>query len=151
MAVVTGGADDLGCFLRGMGLAAIASTLRSASGWRPSRRVPGRRRAGPDDRHGGCVRRGRACPLWASKPALEYYDIVLLACEGGEHAETKPSRLAPVMHDWLGEGGKVFATHFQYYWFKNGPTDFQNVATWTGLPSESAPATTPSTLPFTAG
>ena len=36
------------------------------------------------------------------------------------------------MHDWLDEGGKVFATHFHYTWFQNGPADFQTVATWLG-------------------
>ena len=36
------------------------------------------------------------------------------------------------LHDWLDEGGKVFATHFHYTWFKNGPADFQGVATWLG-------------------
>src|SRR6185437_15175140 len=34
------------------------------------------------------------------------------------------------MHDWLDEGGKVFATHYHYVWFKDGPADFQKVATW---------------------
>jgi hypothetical protein len=36
------------------------------------------------------------------------------------------------MHDWLNEGGKVFATHFHYTWFMNGPPDFQGVASWRG-------------------
>ena len=52
------------------------------------------------------------------------------------------------MHDWLDEGGKVLATHFQYYWFKDSPvTDFQTVATWTGTSyrrrlGETTPSTT---------
>jgi hypothetical protein len=36
------------------------------------------------------------------------------------------------LHEWLNEGGKAFATHFHYTWFKNGPADFQGVATWRG-------------------
>ena len=32
--------------------------------------------------------------------------------------------------DWLNEGGKVFATHYHYYWFEHGPADFMGVATW---------------------
>ena len=72
-------------------------------------------------------------PLWATKSALEYYDIVILACEGGEANQTKPTAAKQAMHDWLNEGGKVFATHFHYTWFKNSPAaDFQNVATWLG-------------------
>ncbi len=37
------------------------------------------------------------------------------------------------MHDWLNEGGKMFATHFHYVWFKDGPADFQNAAQWQGF------------------
>jgi hypothetical protein len=36
------------------------------------------------------------------------------------------------LHDWLDEGGKVFATHFHYTWFQYGPPDFQAVANWKG-------------------
>ena len=36
------------------------------------------------------------------------------------------------LHDWLDEGGKVFASHYHYTWFKDGPPDFKNVATWLG-------------------
>ena len=91
-----------------------------------------------------------SCPLWASKQSLESYDIVLLACEGdtfdpdaqtdggdgggilsGAKANvTKAGKQA--LHDWLNEGGKVFATHFHYTWFQNGPPDFQAVANWKG-------------------
>jgi hypothetical protein len=132
MAVVTGGADDLGCFLRGMGLDATEYSAPKGGGRLDVYHGVG----GPSlatGTAGVCNSGNTQCPLYASKPALEYYDIVLLACEGGEHAETKPSASLQFMHDWLGEGGKVFATHFQYYWFKDGPTDFQNVATWTGF------------------
>jgi hypothetical protein len=129
MAVATGGADDLGCFLKEMGL--------DSSEYGPPNM--GQRLdvyqgvGGPGlttGTAGNCTAAG--CPLWASKMALEYYDIVLLACEGGENAQTKPAASLTAMHDWLSEGGKVFATHFHYYWFNHGPADFQNVATWLG-------------------
>jgi hypothetical protein len=88
-----------------------------------------------------------SCPLWASRKSFEAYDIVLLACEGdtydadahvdgglnfgGNTVNVTPTG-KQAMHDWLNEGGKVFATHFHYTWFANGPKDFQNVATWGG-------------------
>jgi hypothetical protein len=140
MAVVTGGADDLGCFLRGMGLAASEYSAPNAGGRLDVYQGVG----GPSlasATAGVCNSANTVCPLYASKPALEYYDIVLLACEGGEHGETKPSASLQFMHDWLNEGGKVFASHFQYYWFKDGPTDFQNVATWTGVSAGSGVGT----------
>jgi hypothetical protein len=68
------------------------------------------------------------CPLWSTKSALERYDIVILSCEGQEYNETKPNKVP--MHDWINEGGKVFATHYHYTWFVNGPPDFQGVANW---------------------
>jgi hypothetical protein len=132
MAVVTGGADDLGCFLRGMGLAASEYSAPNAGGRLDVYTGAG----GPafaNGTAGACSGANPVCPLWASKPALEYYDIVLLACEGSTNANAKPAASLQFMHDWLSEGGKVFATHFQYYWFQSGPTDFQNVATWTGF------------------
>jgi len=131
MAVVTGGADDLGCFLRGIGLAASEYTAPQGGGRLDVYAGQG----GPGLTSGGTAGAcsTSSCPLWASKAALEYYDIVLLACEGNTNSAAKPAAALQAMHDWLGEGGKVFATHFQYYWFQSGPTDFQNVATWLGF------------------
>src|ERR1700722_3786628 len=73
--------------------------------------------------------------------------IVLLACEGDTFDATTAvdgglnpnggasninAAAKQAMHDWLDEGGRVFATHFNYTWFENGPADFQGVATWLG-------------------
>ena len=88
---------------------------------------------------GNCTSDNPAC-VWNSKANLEAYDIVLLACEGDTYdpAESmntntnKTTSSKQALHDWLDEGGKVFATHFHYTWFKNGPADFQGVATWLG-------------------
>ncbi|MGH7435838.1 MAG: hypothetical protein ACRENE_09200, partial [Polyangiaceae bacterium] len=132
MAVATGGADDLGCFLKEMGLDPSEYSAPNAGGRLDVYQGVG----GPGlttGTAGACTGASPVCPLWATKQALEYYDIVLLACEGGENGNTKPTASLQFMHDWLGEGGKVFATHFHYYWFKSSPqTDFQNVATWKG-------------------
>jgi hypothetical protein len=135
MAVLTGGADDLGCFLRGMGLDAAEYAAPPASGASTGRLDVYQGVGGPGlstGTAGACT--GTGCPLWASKAALEHYDIVLLACEGQEHGETKPNAALGFMHDWLNEGGKVFATHYQYYWFQNAnaPADFRGVANWLG-------------------
>ena len=55
------------------------------------------------------------------------------------------------MHDWLDEGGKVFATHFHYTWFKNGPPDFQGVANWLGSSVGSAMCDCSIDTPFRRG
>jgi hypothetical protein len=138
MALLTGGLDDLGCFMTSMGLdpseysspqgggrldiyQGVSSPLGITIGSGPGL---------SSGTAGNCT--GTTCPLWSTKQALEYYDIVLLACEGSENNQSKPASAMTAMHDWLGEGGKLFATHFHYTWFKNGPADFQGVATWLG-------------------
>jgi hypothetical protein len=79
-----------------------------------------------------------SCPLWASRQSFEYYDIAILSCECGEHNETKPPAGMQALHDWLDEGGKVFASHYHYTWFKNNPNaDFRNAATWLGSTTAS--------------
>jgi hypothetical protein len=143
MAVLTGGCDDLGCFLTGMGIdptefaapmATLSSTAPHTAGRLDVYEGTGLGGLGgaatlSNGTAGNCS--GNGCPLWASKSSLEYYDMVLLSCECGENNQTKPNSALTAMHDWLGEGGKVFASHYQYTWFKNSTSaDFQGVANW---------------------
>ncbi len=139
MALLTGGFDNLGCFLKKIGIDAKeyssprgGGRLDVYQGLNTPLDIPiGNGPGLSSGTAGDCTK--ASCPLWSSRPNLEYYDIVLLACEGGEANQTKPTAGKQAMHDWLDEGGKVFATHFHYTWFKNSPaTDFQGVATWLG-------------------
>jgi hypothetical protein len=137
MALLTGGGDDLGCFLRRIGVDAseftgprgaqavnvyqgVSASNGAVIGYGPalSGGVPG-----------DCT--GSSCPLWASKSSLESFDLVLLACEGDPYLASKPPAAIQAMHDWLMEGGKLFAAHSQALWFQQGPSDFQGVAQWT--------------------
>ena len=152
MALVTGGADNLGCFLKGVGLDPSEYSAPHAGGRLDIYQGLGGGRGGGFGGGGGgapglssggtagdCTTDNPAC-VWNSKANLEAYDIVLLACEGDTYdpAESKNTNTnkttssKQALHDWLDEGGKVFATHFHYTWFKNGPADFQGVATWLG-------------------
>jgi len=139
MALLTGGFDNLGCFLKKIGIDAKeyssprgGGRLDVYQGLNTPLDIPiGNGPGLSSGTAGDCTK--ASCPLWSSRPSLEYYDIVLLACEGGEANQTKPTAAKQAMHDWLDEGGKVFATHFHYTWFKNSPdADFQGVATWLG-------------------
>jgi hypothetical protein len=134
MAIVTGACDELACFVRDIGLDPAEFSGTAGGGRLHVYKGAG---PGPDLGGGGAGPAGdcsvAGCPLWATKSALEKYDVVLLGCECGEHDETKPD-MAP-MHDWLAEGGRVLATHYQSTWFKNGPADFQGVASWTASQS----------------
>jgi hypothetical protein len=152
MALVTGGADNLGCFLKGVGLDPSEYSAPHGGGRLDIYKGQGRGGGGgflgggggaPGLSSGGtagdCTSDNPNC-VWNSKGNLEAYDIVLLACEGDtfDPAESKNNNTnkttssKQALHDWLDEGGKVFATHFHYTWFKNGPADFQGVATWLG-------------------
>jgi hypothetical protein len=143
MALLTGGCDDLGCFMRGIGIDASEFTAPHAGGRLDvyqglsvgvnlfGVQLGGNGPGLSNGTAGNCT--GNNCPLWTTKADLEYYDLVFLACECGENNATKPASAMTAMRDWLDEGGKVFATHFHYTWFKNNPSaDFQNVATWLG-------------------
>jgi hypothetical protein len=145
MAVLTGGCDDLGCFLNGMGIDASEFSAPQGGGRLDVYQGVGENGIGgllggggggggsaatlSNGTAGNCA--NASCPLWAGKSALEYYDIVLLSCECAENRQTKPAAGQQALHDWLGEGGKVFASHYQYTWFRDSPaTDFQGVAQW---------------------
>jgi hypothetical protein len=69
--------------------------------------------------------------FWTDAEQLKKYDMLLLSCEGDEHNENKGDKSA--VYDYLNAGGKAFATHYHYTWFKNSPADeFKNVAAWGG-------------------
>jgi hypothetical protein len=139
MALLTGGCDNVACFLRGVGVDATEFTAPGGGGRVAVYEGLGATGAGAalsNGAAGNCTT--DACPLWSSKKALEAYDTVFLGCECGEHNETKSPSSLQAMHDWLGEGGVVFATHSQTTWFKNGPADLQGIASWTSGPASGA-------------
>jgi hypothetical protein len=147
MALVTGGQDNLGCFLAGVGLSPSEYGPPHSGGRLDIYRGQGNGAYGFGDAPGlssgtagDCTSDNAGC-VWNSKQSLEGYDIVLLACEGDtfDPAEStlpntnKTTASKQALHDWLDEGGKVFATHYQYTWFRNSPaTEFGSVADWLG-------------------
>jgi len=139
MAILTGGCDNVACFLQRVGVSPSEFSAPGAGG-----RVDvyqGLGATGPaaalsSGVAGDCTT--SACPLWKSRSALEAYDEVFLGCECGDHDETKPASSLVAMHDWLDEGGQVFATHAQATWFKNGLSDVQSIAIWSSGPASGA-------------
>ena len=149
MALLTGGLDDLGCFLTRMGIDPTEYAAPHSGGRLDIYQGLSLAGNGPglsNGTAGNCT--NTSCPLWASKQSFEKYDIVLLACEGDTfdsdaqtdgggglnifNASNVTATGKQSLHDWLDEGGKVFATHFHYTWFMNGPADFKAVANWKG-------------------
>lgn len=140
MAVLTGGCDNVACFLRSVGVDASEFSAPGAGGRVAVYQGLGATGSGAalsNGVAGDCTT--AACPLWSSKAALETYDDVFLGCECDSHDETKLASSLLAMHDWLAEGGHVFATHSQTTWFRNGPSDVQSIAAWTSGPASGAP------------
>jgi hypothetical protein len=135
MALLTGGADNLACFLAGIGVDPSEFTAPGDGG-----RVSVYRGVGGADLSNGtpgdCS--GALCPLWSTTASLDAFDVLLLGCEGGENLQTKPASAIQSMHDWLTSGGKLFGVHSQDTWFASGPADFRSVATWVDGPEAGA-------------
>jgi hypothetical protein len=145
VALLTGAVDDLGCFLSRVGIDHGEYSAPHGGGridvYQGATYLGTSAPGLSNGTAGDCQNTG--CPLWSSKASLESYDIVLLACEGDTFDGTSDAGAGggvvnatpaskQVLHDWLGEGGRVFATHFHYTWFLNGPSDFQGLASWKG-------------------
>lgn len=123
IAVTTGALDALECLLRGIGIDEKEFVM------------------GNDDSGHVHVFMGSgggmgtpAADFWNDGAQLRKYDLVLLSCEGATYEENKGGYAADArgsMYDYLNAGGKVFATHFHYVWFKGSPSDeFKNIAQW---------------------
>jgi hypothetical protein len=134
MALLTGGCDDLGCFLTNIGIDPAEFSAPHAGGAVDVYQGLGGVGTGPslsNGTAGDCTT--ASCPLWANKQSLESYDVAILSCECAENAQTKPPASMQALHDWLDEGGKVLASHSQATWFRSSAgADFRAAATWLG-------------------
>lgn len=123
IAISTGDADPLPCLLPRIGIAPSEFSGPAGAG-----------RMHVFVGNGGDVAGGSRSfsndQLWNSTANLSKYDIVLLACEGDEYNGTKSPAQKEHMRDYMNAGGRVFATHYHYTWFKNGPADVASVANW---------------------
>ena len=131
MAVAVARADALECLLVGMGLDSTEfSTGASGAG------------------HVHMFPSATNQSLWSSATTLSPYDIVLLDCEGNETTSNKTTANLQGMHDYAGAGGRIFATHYHYIWFKgssagesnpvSAPADFVSTANWKSTAASGA-------------
>ncbi len=121
-AMTTGGADPLECLPRKIGIADDQFTTNAGSG-----RVHMYQGSG-----GSTLQNGSppVQPFWSSVTNLQKYDVVLLGCEGGTHPENKGNGALQALYDYTGMGGRVFGSHFHYYWLENGVKEFPTTATF---------------------
>jgi hypothetical protein len=139
MALLTGGCDDMACFLMNMGIASSEFGAPHANGrvdvYQGNSMPLGVGGPGPalsNGTAGNCT--NTSCPLWASKASFEAYDMAIFSCQCSEQAGISESPAGYTnLHDWLNEGGKVFASHYHYTWFANNPDPaWKATATWLG-------------------
>jgi hypothetical protein len=146
MALLTGGCDDMACFLMNMGIDSAEFGAPNSGGrvdvYQGNSKPLGIGGAGPglsNGTAGNCT--NTSCPLWASKASFEYYDMAIFSCEcseqgmvdGGAGGGNETPAGYTHLHDWLNEGGKVFASHYHYTWFRDNPDPAWNAtATWLG-------------------
>jgi len=122
IAVTTGGADALECLLPLIGVDSGEFTNVSGGG-----------RVNLYKGQGGSSISGStpgAQPFWSDAAQLKNYDITMLSCEGSTYPNTKPAAALQAMQDYANSGGRVFASHFHYYWLESSPTPWPTTATW---------------------
>lgn len=128
IAITTGGADSLECFLRKLGIEDAEITNPSGRG-----RVhlyQGLRSGEDGSRIDGDTPSGQS--LWDDGAALKTYDMVILSCEGSENNGTKGTPARDNLRAYLDAGGRVFASHYHYTWLKNGSGQLPQTASWVG-------------------
>jgi hypothetical protein len=157
IAMSIGGADPLECILRKIGIADTEFTNPGEGGrvtlytGMPTTAV-GQVNAATTYYSYGTASTSWAEPLptsttlWSSKSSLMAYDMVLLGCEGAEYGPTstltngmygtKSAASVKAMQDYVSAGGRVFGSHFHYYWVEGAtsaaqaPVAWSNVASW---------------------
>lgn len=137
IAVTTGWCDQLACLLPKLGLDASEYSLDHKSGRLHLYRGSEARPSGAmvDSPAPAPASTPDAATFWNDANQLKQYDMLLLSCECGEHNETKPPQATQAVYDYASAGGRVFASHFHYTWFQNGPPELQGVASWFGSSS----------------
>jgi hypothetical protein len=130
IAVSTGALDSLECFIRKLGVDDSEFSNGGGTG-----RVQLYQGEGGSTINSSTPRSygGASTDLWDNPATLKGFDIVALTCEGDEYGSDKPASALNNIRDYTNGGGRVFATHYHYYWFKNEPAS-ATVATW-GEPS----------------
>jgi hypothetical protein len=133
IAISTGGADSLECFVRKLG---VETEMTNPSGAGRVHIYQGKRTNNDGSKIDANTPTGES--LWDDAAKLKTYDMVILSCEGDENPSTKSTAARANVKDYLDQGGRLFASHFHYEWFKNGSMPLPSTATWTGGSTEDS-------------
>jgi hypothetical protein len=128
IAISTGGADSLECLLSRMGMD-------------PSEFVGGSGTSGHIHifaGYNGATASGGTpssySGLWNAQQNINQFDVVLLSCEGRETTDANNQLITAgdqaILQAYANAGGRVFASHFHYKWFNDGPFSTPPLASW---------------------
>jgi hypothetical protein len=146
IALTTGGADPLECLLRKIGLEGSEFGVTGSPA-----RVHFFAGSGGSNRINGGATMPNATTLWNTLDSLKKYDIVLLACEGGQNAGSKNAAARQALFDYTSLGGRVFASHWHNYWLEAGPAPWPTTATFSHQPDLADPFTAKIDMTFPKG
>jgi hypothetical protein len=136
IAITTGDADALDCFVRKLGIDDSEITTDAQGGKVHLYNGNGAKQFAASFA-GGARPFNNATTLWGNLDKLSGYDIVMLSCEGGQRPATKPQAALQAVHDYAGLGGRVFLSHWHNIWVSgedgdlgHGMPDWEAVATF---------------------
>jgi hypothetical protein len=107
IAIATGGCDPFECLLRKIGIDDREFTDEGGGGAVTLHQGV--------DGAAMTARTSTAASLWSS-PSITDYDVVVNACECGEEPSEKPQASIDNLVAYANAGGRLFNTHYQYYW-----------------------------------
>ncbi len=132
IAISTGHADSLECLMRRLGIADKEITTDTQGGkihlFSDTKATTGNTGVGVssfDGNFGGGMGNfSDSQTLWGTSATdlgkLKDYDIVILSCEGDQHAETKPQAAMDHLKAYADIGGRVFLSHWHNIWLEGG-------------------------------
>jgi hypothetical protein len=126
IALTTGELDALECLLRKIGIADSEFTPEADGG-----RVTLFAGHGGTAEYDTTLNAGAnitpAEDLWNDIDELSRYDVLLMACEGGEYPQEKSAQARQQMQEYANSGGRIFMSHWHKIWLDQGPGDFPDV------------------------
>ncbi len=151
IALSTGGFDSLECLLRKIGISDSEFTNPGGGGrvnlyaGQPQGLGGQQKQYNAPSKYSSGTAFPDAATLWASKASLMRYNVLLMSCEGNtfptevDGSPYKTATALQAMYDYVNSGGRVFASHYHYYWLQHGPAPWPSIAQWN--PDLIAPAT----------
>jgi hypothetical protein len=126
IALTTGELDALECLLRKIGIADSEFTPE-ADGGRVTLFAGHGGTATYDATVNGGADIAPAQELWNDVAELSKYDVLLMACEGGEYPQEKNREAREQMAQYANNGGRIFMSHWHKIWLDQGPGEFPDV------------------------